>query len=503
MNTSTQTLGIDEAALRGIVTQLSVQAADRVESESIEVKGWCSGAKEFFEKLGEYSACLANANGGFLILGIGEEGCKSDRFKKCPYREVNAEMLSRKLNDLTIPPVTCVVYDISDIVAEITGIPEAQAFALNIPKSEKFTSHMTVKGVSKIRVGKECRPHFSAAEDDRTRVIVPKAGLADLSEYSIQWAISSHHRQYPRGQVSWSGAQEFLLQAGLGIEHSGGSSTTPTLLIPLATILLFGTEDAIKKYAGHCETVLKTPMKTIVLRKNVVESFRDLCSSKSSLIPSACPCISLETLKELLINAYIHRCYRTSSAIMATASVDEFSIQSPGALAAGLNANNLINCIPVYRNFLLAEGARFIGLCDKMGHGIDLVFRAVLTEGFDFPIIENETASFTVVIPTKGNLNFKEFVRKRNQALVRLEDIVALRLLFAHETASLDEIASGMQRGREQARRILVEMASKMMVRINDSGSYSLDPVVRADIDNIFVSDQMGLDMFGDPIHIS
>ncbi len=376
----------EERTLRAIITQLAVQAADRVESESIEIKGWCSNAKEFYEKLGEFSACLANANGGWLLLGIAEEGDKNHRFKPCPYREVNAEMLSRKLNDLTIPPVKCATHDISGIVSEITGISGAQAFALSIPKSDKFTGHMTVKGVSKIRVGKECRPNFTA-EDDRTRVIVPGATLHDLLEKSVQWAISSHRRQYSRSQVTWTSNAEFLLQAGLLMEHSSESSNEVNYLIPLATILLFGKDEALRKYAGHCETILKTPMKTTVLKQNVVESFRELCSSKSSLIPSACPSISVDTLKELIMNAYIHRCYRTASGVNIQASVDEFSIQSPGGLAAGLNVTNLINCVPVYRNLLIAEGSRFIGLCDKIGQGIDMIYRAVLTEGFDFPII--------------------------------------------------------------------------------------------------------------------
>jgi predicted HTH transcriptional regulator len=100
------------------VTQLSVQAADRVESESIEVKGWCSGPKEFFEKLGEYSACLANANGGFLILGVEEDAGRPDRFKPCPYKDVDVESLARKLSEITIPPVKCTVHELAKLFAK-------------------------------------------------------------------------------------------------------------------------------------------------------------------------------------------------------------------------------------------------------------------------------------------------------------------------------------------------------------------------------------------------
>jgi hypothetical protein len=47
-----------------------------------------------------------------------------------------------------------------------------------------------------------------------------------------------------------------------------------------------------------------------------------------------------------------------------------FEIKSPGELLTGLSVNNLIHGVPVYRNLLLADGARFVGLCDKIGQGI-------------------------------------------------------------------------------------------------------------------------------------
>jgi ATP-dependent DNA helicase RecG len=241
------------------------------------------------------------------------------------------------------------------------------------------------------------------------------------------------------------------------------------------------------------------------MRKNIVDSYRDLCSSKASLISSSAPQVALETLKELLMNAYVHRCYRISSGVVVTANLDEVSIQSPGSLAAGLNANNILYGVPVYRNLLLADGCRFVGLCDKVGQGIDMIYRAVLTEGFDFPIFENEPGSFTATISTKGSVHFREFVRKRTQSLSRLDDIVALRILFSNEKASLAELASGMQRGKEQTRRILVEMIEKAMITSDSEGYYALSPVVRSDIENVFNSAQLliGLDLYGDGFAVS
>jgi hypothetical protein len=43
-------------------------------------------------------------------------------------------------------------------------------------------------------------------------------------------------------------------------------------------------------------------------------------------------------------------------------------IENPGDLVPGLQANNLIYCVPAYRNFLLAEGMRFAGFADNTGN---------------------------------------------------------------------------------------------------------------------------------------
>jgi ATP-dependent DNA helicase RecG len=480
-----------EANVRGVITQLAVQPADRVESEIIEVKGWCKNAKEFYEKFGEAAACLANAHGGLLILGVEEDDSSLERFRACPYKELNAEMLLRKLNDVTIPPVRGAVHDISEIVVELTGFPSAQAYVVVIPKTEKISGHMTAKGVSKIRVGKECRPNFTA-EDDRTQSLVPGTTLGDLSESSITWAMSEHRRHYPRAPIASTTAEEFLLQAGLLIEVAESDKNGPPWL-SLATLLLFGTEKAIAKHSGHCETVIKTDAGLTTIRKNIVDSYRELCSSKSSVLPSLLPQLSLEVLKELLMNAYIHRCYRTPSAVMITLRDGMLSIQSPGSLAAGLNVNNLVYCVPVYRNRSLAEGARFVGLCDKVGQGIDVVYHAVLSEGFDFPLFEDDGTSFDVSIPTTGSQEFREFVRKRVQSLGRLEEIVALRTLFAVGNATLTDIASAMQRGSEHAKRVLEEMSKKTMIVSNADGSFELTSVVRNDIENVFRSGQLTL----------
>ena len=129
-------------------------------------------------------------------------------------------------------------------------------------------------------------------------------------------------------------------------------------------------------------------------RKNVIESVRDLCIGESSILRSRLPQVPAKVLKELVVNAYIHRCYRTPAPVIITISEWALEIRSPGELLTGLSVNNLIHGVPVYRNLLLADGARFVGLCDKIGQGIDLIFKSVLSDGLGFPEFESGSNLF-------------------------------------------------------------------------------------------------------------
>jgi hypothetical protein len=64
----------NEQSIRNILVQLCTQPTSVVESEELEVKSWCQDKKQLAEKAGEAAACLANASGGILLLGIADDG---------------------------------------------------------------------------------------------------------------------------------------------------------------------------------------------------------------------------------------------------------------------------------------------------------------------------------------------------------------------------------------------------------------------------------------------
>jgi ATP-dependent DNA helicase RecG len=478
---------LDDNYFRNLFIQLSHQPADALENDELEIKGWCSDERQLSEKLADAASCLANAHGGVVLIGV-EDGLGPKRFSRCPFPNVSPSWLVARIHDNAHPPVACRAVDVSAEMADARGIADAHAFAILVERKKCLSGHVTSKGICRSRSGKECKPVF-AAEDDRTKVVVPDAKMEDLALSSVHWAMAQHKRAFQQAEA-FADASDFLSRAGLILSDDescpGG--------ITLAGLLLFGKEAALKKYAVGCETVVRLPGGSRSLRKNIVESLGDLVLTEHGLLRSGCTTVPDATVRELLVNAYVHRCWRTNGPVSVTLTDTALDIQNPGDLLPGLYVGNLLYGVPLYRNFLLAEGARFAGLCDKIGQGIDVVFKTVLSGGFDFPIFESGNNTFRASIALARSEEFRDFARRRAASLSQLDELVILRYLWAEGESDFKRLSEVLQRGAEIARRVVQSMKSKLMIEV-EGGRFRLSDNIRLDIEVPRDSNQ--LDLFG------
>lgn len=475
----------DANPIRTIICNLLVQTVEDVESPELEIKGWCKDDRELAEKVAEACACIANTLGGLVLVGIADSVNSPRKFSRCPHSSVNTSWLESKVHELTKPPVECHPYDATHILTEVVGQPAGNLYALRVPRTRHISGHVTHKGISKIRKGKQCVPQY-LAEDDRTTVIISQASVDDLSPASIDWAIAEHQKQF-HTVVEYADPTEFLSQSRLVEPYLPDEDYRPTFQPTLAAILLFGKVSAVERYIPAFETIVIIGRERKSVRKNIIESVRELCLGESSFLKSRLPLIPVAVLKELVVNAYIHRCYRTPSPVEITISDMGLEIKSPGELLGGLTANNLIYGVPVYRNLLLADGARFAGLCDKVGQGIDLIYKSAISEGLGFPEFESGNSLFTASIPIADSAEFKEYIRHRSEVVSKLDEVIALRTLWGKDVASVEELAFRMQRRPEKAEGLLQEMSQRLIIERFDDG-YRLSPAVRQDIQTIFRS---------------
>lgn len=343
----------DDTQVRRFISDLMVRSAQEVESEQLEIKGWCKDERELAEKVSEACTCIANTSGGFVLIGV-EDGLASCRkFSPCPYPVVNTLWIQTNVHNLTHPAVDLVPFDASGLLSEMLGYQGNNLYALRVPQSRFISGHVTNKGVSKIRVGKERKPQYTA-EDDRTSVTLADISLDDLSDQSIDWGIAQHRKHFRRS-AQWSSRQEFLEQERL-VAVDLTSESQARVQVTLAAVLLFGKVSTIQRRFPAFETVVVGDQEPVRIRKNIVDCVRELVIGESSILQRRLPFIPFDVLKELVVNAYIHRCYRTPSPIVINVSgMEGLEIKSPGDLLPGLTVKNLIYGVPVYRNLLLAQ----------------------------------------------------------------------------------------------------------------------------------------------------
>ncbi len=113
-------------------------------------------------------------------------------------------------------------------------------------------------------------------------------------------------------------------------------------------------------------------------------------------------------LRELVMNAIMHRSYESNSPIYIYEFSDRIEIHNSGSLFGEVNASNFPHASG-YRNVVLAEALKRLGYVNKFNYGVKRAIEELLKNGNGAPIFElNLVTKFKVTIP----INKEWFVQK-------------------------------------------------------------------------------------------
>src|SRR4030043_689502 len=164
--------------IRALLEKLDGKRASELEDETLEFKGWEANVKQLHRLLREEAVCLANAHGGTIVLGVRDNvRTKKEAIQGGGVYDIPG--LRRAIYDGTDPHI---LTDIEELVEQ-----EQTMLLIHIPKG--LPPHTTSDGVSKIRVGAECKPLTgrmlaqllaSGGECDFTAEIVTEADIESL-----------------------------------------------------------------------------------------------------------------------------------------------------------------------------------------------------------------------------------------------------------------------------------------------------------------------------------
>lgn len=470
--------------IRTLLTRLDGEPADSLEDEDLEFKPWEEDPRSLHRTLRETVVCLANARGGTIVLGVRDRRrSRQDAIEGVGRYDLAG--LRRAIYDGTEPHI---LVEIGELIE-----PEGRLLLVHVPKG--MPPHTTSDGVAKIRIGKECKPLTgrtfaqllaSGGQTDPTGEIVPRVDENDLDPSEVAELRKVIRREAQSADLARLADHDLLSALGLVV----GDDVT------LAGLLLVGKAEALLRYAPQHEVTflryrsatrydqrsdLRGPLLAILRAMEQLVSVHNRVKviQEEGFGQLEFPDLSWEVAREAVLNAVTHRDYFLRQGVQVALYRDRLEVVSPGGFVGGITPENVLRHPPIHRNELLARAFQAIGLVNRVGIGVDRIYRGLLELGKDVPRYSADEAHVRLIVPLETHEGFALFVaaeNRRGQSL-DLDDLLLLRALA--RAPSLDRwlAADVLQLAEDEAAERLVRLreAGYLAVRGRGRGtSYTL-----------------------------
>jgi ATP-dependent DNA helicase RecG len=336
------------------------------------------------------AVCLANTDGGTIWLGVEDDGRVTGLHPE--HRAITG--LVAMIANRTVPPLS-----VRATVIEHEGKFVAR---IDVPRSVRLvaTSDGTLQ---RRRLQADDRPEcvpflpheFASRESDMRLVdyaAIPVAGatldvLDPLERERLRQTIERND-----GDRTLLGLADDGLDGALGFTRTVEGVRGPTV----AGLLLIGREAAIREHLPTHEAAFQRLSGTVVkvndfyrwplvrLFERLDEQFRAHLTEQElqvGMIRVGVPTVDRVAYREAVVNALVHRDYTRLGAVHVRWSDEELTISNPGGFVDGVTADNLLTVEPSPRNPALVDAFKRLGLTERTGRGVDLIYQGLLRYG--------------------------------------------------------------------------------------------------------------------------
>lgn len=365
------------------------------------------GRSADFKKLAETCVCLANAQGGEIIIGIEDKESFPPEGQKIEPKILNNTV--KKLRSLT-DGVGIVNPEI------LTHENGGEYFVLRIMPSTRAIA-TTTSGKIFIRVSDNCFPIGNeeltdlAAEKTAFQweiIVVKKILLKDADQNKTDSLISDLRASEKVSDFIKSKDDKEILKfyqllseegflTNLGVLWLGKPFQRAALSYPLTVqyIVYNENEEKIRKKDWHFH--LHNPKE--LLQEIEKEAVELTYSSElpDGLFRKTIRQYAPEVIRELLINAIAHKKYTISGDIFIEVYPNRMTITSPGGFPLGITKDNILH-ERHRRNPHLIQLLSDLKLMEGEGSGYDLIFEKLSRDAKPFPQIENDFTKVAVTV---------------------------------------------------------------------------------------------------------
>lgn len=396
---------------------------------------------------------FANATGGRLLLGIEDGQSEPPADQRVP--SDLPDTLRRKMAERTVN--VTVLPDVS------TAPNGGQYIELRIPRAMSVAS--TTDGRYFLRVADQSKPVTGADVmrlasersalpwETQTTLHIPRAEIDVAKRDKLLAALRASDRVKP--SVKEKSDDELLnhyqLAQGLnltnlgvlslGLQHHRAQLTT-------APVIQF------IKYDEHGQKVNKlvwddhtqSPMELIEAVWQEVPDFRERYELPDGLYRQTVPAFDEIVVRELLVNALVHRPYTQRGDIFLNLHPDRLEVVNPGPLPLGVSPQNVLHTT-VRRNEHLARLFHDLKLMEREGSGFDKIFEVLLSQGRPAPeLIETHDRVQVTIYRRILKPEVIDFMAKADQTYqLTQRERIALGLLAQHDALTARELTTSLE----------------------------------------------------------
>lgn len=431
------------------------------ENKTIDKKSlkFLKGKKTDWDELAKDCVSFANAMGGSIYIGI-EDG------KDLPPE--NQIVSNRNLPDIIIKNITQRTTNVGITVTIETAANKSEYIKVQIFRNAQSIAS-TTDGRYYMRVHDECKP---VPPDEMARLAADKNAF--VWEVQTNKKIPTHQfdeekrrkflndiRTSPRVSnfIKEKNDDEILdfyffqkngYLTNLGILWIGKRNDRATLLYPPAMqVIRFDDKDE-KVWKLLLDDYFSNPKELLEKVINEVPDWQESIEVSEGMFRKNIPFFPIEVVRELVVNALVHRTYTTRGDIFINIFPDRMEVHSPGRLPFGVTPQNILSQ-SVRRNEHLSKVFYDLGLMEKEGSGYDLIYAKLLGTGKPLPIVKETDDRVTVIV--KKQFVSKEVVRlmdkASNEFTLKQKEIISLGLLAQQQSYTAVEISKILNQNEE------------------------------------------------------
>ncbi len=396
---------------------------------------------------------MATAFGGTIDIGI-----EDDVDEPSPTQRVDAalpERIRRRIAELTV--------NVSVTTEIVTADNGGQFIALRIPRSTALPS--TSDGRYLIRAGDSRSPvvgddvlrlaNERATFPWETQVVVDvpfdQADRAKVTGLVTRLRLSDRVKATVKEKTDVEILDHYALGRDRCLTNLGvlcvGRQTDRNRLgtAPVVQVIKYDA-DGNKVNKLVWDDYALSPIEMIEAIWTAVPEFRETYEIPDGLLRSSVPAFDELVVRELLVNALVHRPYTQRGDIFLNLHPDRLQIVNPGRLPIGVSPQNILHTT-VRRNDNLARIFHDLKLMEREGSGFDKMYEVLLSQGRPIPELREGADRVEVTVRRRIiSARAIDIMAKVDAAYqLRQREKICLGLLAQHEALTARQLTDALE----------------------------------------------------------